>query len=122
MEIIKYNAYKADDEKNNTKIPEPDEKIEDDDDIIEDEKNEKINSFNDFLNEEGIATASNSNGMGAIVAPTVSAIPGDVSGSIKGSGDIAAKAFKPADKLYNPKVKSFKKRKKMITSFSDFKK
>jgi len=56
---------------------------------------ESVKSFNDFITEgEGggvaYATAGNSGGMGAIVAPQPSAIPGDVAGSTIGSGDKAA--------------------------------
>ncbi len=65
-----------------------------------------ITNFEDFMkiNEDdgggGCAMATNASGggMGAIVSPTVSAIPGDVSGSIKGSGDIANSGFGPYSK------------------------
>lgn len=62
-------------------------------------KCEVIIPFNKFVNtkvnEDGgvaFATAGNTAGMGNVTAPTVSAIPGDVSGSIAGSGDLPAKA------------------------------
>jgi hypothetical protein len=64
-----------------------------------------IKKFNDFiLNEDGDgggvanATLGNTGGMGDVVSPTVSAIPGDVAGSTPGSGDIAAHPIKPAFK------------------------
>jgi len=59
------------------------------------EIDESVKSFNDFITEGdgggvAYATAGNSGGMGAIVAPQPSAIPGDVAGSTIGSGDRAA--------------------------------
>lgn len=51
----------------------------------------KIKTYNDFILEDGCAcTMGNSNGMGAVVAPQASSIPGDVAGSTPGSGDIPA--------------------------------
>ena len=41
------------------------------------------------------ATLGNTGGMGAIVAPQPSGIPGDVAGSTKGSGDRANGGFGP---------------------------
>lgn len=55
-----------------------------------------IKKFNEFLKENdgggGVANAtlSNTGGMGNIVAPQPSSIPGDVAGSTPGSGDIPA--------------------------------
>lgn len=49
--------------------------------------------YNKILEDNGgvaMATAGTSSGMGAIVAPQPSSIPGDVAGSTRGSGDIAA--------------------------------
>ena len=68
-----------------------------------------IKKFNDYIKEDAITTAvvgsgtavgggdsgtsyatnSNTSGMGAIISPQPSNIPGDVAGSTKGSGDIA---------------------------------
>jgi hypothetical protein len=76
--------------------------------------NENLMTFDEFhLNEEGgvaTATLGNTSGMGAVVAPTVSAIPGDVSGSISGSGDLPA-YDKNISKIIN--IKSKKKKKKI---------
>lgn len=89
--------------------------------------------FKDFkINEEtAVATAGNTNGMGAITAPTMSAIPGDVAGSTPGSGDLATglgthmvpslkqfKAYKHIDLLKDMKKK--KKKKKKVKKYSDF--
>jgi hypothetical protein len=80
-----------------------------------------VYNFNEFINEDGgvaNATAGNGSGMGAIVAPTVSAIPGDTAGSIAGSGDIPASMgayTKDAANVYSPKKK---KKKTKITKFS----
>lgn len=98
-----------------------------------------IKKFNDFmLNEDGDgggvanATLGNTGGMGDVVSPTVSAIPGDVAGSIPGSGDIAAHPIKPAFKYpaNKKKKKSTKdsrhfgtdesKENMYITSFTDW--
>lgn len=55
-----------------------------------------IKKFDEFhLNEDGVASATmgNSNGMGAVVAPTVGAVPGQVWGAgsgTPGSGDVVA--------------------------------
>lgn len=54
-----------------------------------------IKKFENYLNENdggGISnsTLGNTGGMGNVVAPQPSNIPGDVSGSIKGSGDLPA--------------------------------
>ena len=86
------------------RIPEPEKKVVKN--IQKKETNEKpkeeikeivesVKSFNDFITEGdgggvAYATAGNSAGMGAIVAPQPSAIPGDVAGSTIGSGDRAA--------------------------------
>jgi hypothetical protein len=55
--------------------------------------------FKDFINESdggtAMSTLSNTGGMGNIVAPQPSGIPGDVAGSTTGSGDIANNTFKP---------------------------
>lgn len=57
-----------------------------------------------------MATNASSGGMGNVVAPTVSAIPGDVAGSIAGSGDIAnGKPLGPFTKLPLNKKKRKKK-------------
>ena len=67
--------------------------------------------------EEAMADAGNSNGMGAVVAPQVSAIPGDVAGSIAGSGDLPAYDtgtsfdINPYQRRKKPKKKKTKKKK-----------
>ena len=90
------------------RIPEPSKKDENTE-IIKNEKEtettsdsepekeitESVISYDDFIIEGdgggvAYATAGNSAGMGAIVAPQPSSIPGDVAGSTIGSGDRAA--------------------------------
>jgi len=61
----------------------------------EKEITETIISYNKFIVEDdggggAYATAGNSTGMGSIVAPQPSSIPGDVAGSTIGSGDRAS--------------------------------
>ena len=71
------------------------------------------------------ATLGNTGGMGAIVAPIVSPVPGDVASSTPGSGDLPATSgtmFPPMKLDYINKYKSKKKKKKSrIKKFSDFK-
>ena len=100
---------------------------------------ETIHTFNDFIFEgEGggaYATNGNSASMGAITAPTMSDTPGDVAGSISGSGDIPAYDMgKKFDTIPNKKKKKKSKLKKesrhqgtnldkenmYVTSFSDW--
>jgi hypothetical protein len=52
----------------------------------------KIKTYDNFLLEDGCAcaTAGSGDGMGAVVAPQPSSIPGDVAGSTPGSGDLPA--------------------------------
>ena len=73
--------------------------------------------FDEFnhLNEEGeaCATLGNTGGMGAIVAPQPSAIPGDVAGSTKGSGDIPAYDTGKSFRTLNQAFKKMKKKKKV---------
>jgi len=79
----------------------------------------KIKRYNDFINEEGMAmaTAGNTGGMGAVVTPQPSSTPGDVAGSIKGSGDLPAgssthQVSKDEKKKKKDKPKSKRKSKK----------
>jgi len=72
--------------------------VKDEEEKEEETIKESIKTFDNFkkINEDGegggtaYATAGNTTGMGAIVAPTVSPIPGDVAGSTPGSGDLPA--------------------------------
>jgi hypothetical protein len=77
-----------------------------------------ILNYEKFL--EDVAALGNTGGMGNVVAPTVSAIPGDVSGSIPGSGDVANGNF--GMYMKNPQYQSFnqksKKKKKKLKKFS----
>lgn len=101
-----------------------------------DKKNEDIiTRFTDFLFEDGegggvaSATMGNTNGMGSVISPTVSAIPGDVAGSTPGSGDLAAKTgtyTKTTSKKRRRKLKNFtegvgtEKENMYITKFDEF--
>lgn len=51
----------------------------------------RIVSYDKFINEDAMAVGGDGGvaGMGAISNPTVSLTPGDVSGSISGSGDVS---------------------------------
>jgi hypothetical protein len=77
-----------------------------------------ILKFNEYIKENdgggvAYATASNTGGMGAVVAPQPSSIPGDVAGSTKGSGDLPAYDMgKKFDFPYKGKKKGKKKKKK----------
>jgi hypothetical protein len=74
-------------------------------------KNESVKSFDQYfkINEDGVATSTlgNTGGMGAVVAPQPSSIPGDVAGSTPGSGDLPA-----YDNGKNFDTNPFKKKKK----------
>jgi len=90
--------------------------------------------FKNYLKENdggGIAysTLGNTGGMGNVIAPQPSSIPGDVAGSTKGSGDIPASSslsFKNFDsKRKKKKKKKINKlgedyRNMYITKFSDW--
>jgi hypothetical protein len=84
-----------------------------------------VYNFDEFLKEDGgvaNATAGNSGGMGAIVAPQPSAIPGDAAGSTIGSGDIAATSgvyTKTLKDIYYPKKKKKGEKRFNIMKFSD---
>jgi len=81
-------------------------------------KEDKVLNFSEFskLNEDGeaCATAGNSNGMGAVVAPQPGAVPG-TTGTI-GSGDVPAK---DSIKSFNTPIKKKKKKKDIDESFED---
>jgi hypothetical protein len=49
-----------------------------------------IKDFKLFEEGTAMATMGNTGGMGAVVSPGVSPVPGDVGGSTKGSGDLPA--------------------------------
>ncbi len=70
------------------------------------------------------ATADNTGGMGAIVAPQPSSIPGDVAGSTKGSGDLPAYDLGKSFGFPNRKRKRRGKKNgsgvKYITKFSNW--
>jgi len=77
----------------------------------------RMKKFEEFINEDAVATMGNSNGMGAVVSAQPSSTPGDVAGGTTGSGDIGQTLgtyTKPALRLRKDKkklknVKSFKK-------------
>jgi len=113
----------------NVKSPQPNLKSNE---LPSKKKNENVQSFDDFyqLNEEGgvaATTAGNTAGMGNVSSPTVSSTPGDVSGSIAGSGDLPA--YEPTvmkKDLPKKKKKSKKTSKKTsentiyVTSWTDW--
>lgn len=69
------------------------------------------------------STLGNTYGMGPIVAPQPSSVPGDTQGSSIGSGDKVATGFPAAIKQQFPKKKRKKKKKNenLILNFSEFK-
>ena len=75
-----------------------------------------ILNFEQFLNEDGEASATmgNGNGMGAVTAPIVSATPGDVAGSVAGSGDVVARSVNVATKQPVKKMRKLKKVRKPV--------
>jgi len=75
--------------------------------------------FKDFLIEDAVATAGNSNGMGAVVAANPSSTPGDVGSGTMGSGDIGHRAFEPFEKP-RLKLKKKKKKKKKLENLDSF--
>lgn len=99
------------------KVEKEDEKEEDEKEKVDEKINELIKTFNDFLkiNEDGdgggtaYTTLGNSSGMGDVVAPQPSSIPGDVAGSTPGSGDLPA-YDKKTKKPKNSKKSNKKKR------------
>jgi hypothetical protein len=86
-----------------------------------------IKKFNEYIKEsEGggvaVSTLSNTNGMGNVVAPQPSSSPGDVSGSISGSGDIPAYDMgNKFDFPFKSKKKKGKKKKEKNKWGSDYK-
>ena len=102
--IKKYNMLFENNEETTERIPEPKKEIKKeikqdvqhkDEHDKETEISESIVSYDDFIIEGdgggvAYATAGSSAGMGSIVAPQPSSIPGDVAGSTIGSGDRAA--------------------------------
>ena len=96
-------------------VPQPEPRVEPKE---ETPKNESVKTFSDFhLNEDGVATSTlgNTSGMGNVVSPTVSSVPGDVSGSIAGSGDLPVTTG-----TYHPTVLKKKKRKKQTKESRHF--
>ena len=84
--------------------------------------------FDEYLKENdgggvAVATLGNTGGMGAVVAPQPSSIPGDVAGSTKGSGDIPS--YDKGDNFdfsFKRKKKTKKKLKKSknVNRFNDW--
>lgn len=88
-------------------------------------KMKKMKKFKEFMNEDAVATAGNTGGMGGVVAASPSSTPGDVAGSTVGSGDIGTTLgtyTKAAGKTIGKKLTKKKKTKstKNITSFANF--
>lgn len=104
--------------KDTVRVPKPEEKQEKKEEPKPTQKveikNESVKSFNEFhkINEDGTATATlgNTGGMGAVVAPQASSIPGDVAGSTPGSGDLPA--YDMGDHFGTSPFKKGKKKKK----------
>ena len=84
-----------------------------------------MKNFKEFIKEEAVATAGNSNGMGGVVAANPSSTPGDTGGSSIGSGDIGQQTFgtftkKPADILKKKKKEKKKEKKKKLENLDSF--
>jgi hypothetical protein len=84
-----------------------------------------IKKFNEFylegynnLTEDAMATAGNTGGMGAVVAPSVGSIPGEC-GS-KGSGDLACELGSTCSKIGASGFNPTKKKKKKTKKYSEF--
>jgi len=80
-----------------------------------------ILTFNDYIKESdgggtAVATLSNTGGMGNVVAPQPSSTPGDVAGSTKGSGDVAAY---DTGKSFDTIISKKKKKKKKKNGYGD---
>jgi hypothetical protein len=74
----------------------------------------KYSEFSKLYEDVAFASA-NSNGMGNVVSPTVSSVPGFVGGSTAGSGDVASHLgpyTKTATDGYNSMIKRGKKKSK----------
>lgn len=92
-------------------------------------KKKKMKKFEEFLNEDAVATMGNTGGMGPVVSAQPSSTPGDVTGGTKGSGDIGsapAGAFmkSPVKSSFAPltkKGKAKKNKREKIKSFDNFK-
>lgn len=83
-----------------------------------------VMKFNEYIkeNDGGVANATlgNTGGMGNVVAPQPSSIPGDVAGSTPGSGDIPAYDMgNRFDFPYKKRKKSKKKKKNKKKNFLD---
>ena len=81
-----------------------------------------MKNFEEFIVEDATATMGNTGGMGAVVAAQPSGTPGDVSGSIAGSGDIGQTLGTYMKTPLNMKKrKDGKYKMKKIQSFAGFK-
>lgn len=87
-------------------------------------KNRKMKKFKNFIKEDADATMGNTGGMGPVVSAQPSSTPGDVNGSIPGSGDIGQVFGTYTKPLFGEQKKRKKKKKKNemnnLISFIDF--